>query len=144
MHVLKEFINSQTRNVYRKYSTNKPWGCIKLNGVKTGIQDNSSRDYSRHNSSRDKSTNSFSSRPNTSHRNTPHDENWYRNYFKEHLNELDPIEGIYSVSSLISSVNVYNKSYSEEDIFTVVIIKKIMKNFLRLNHFLITIMEIVR
>lgn len=107
-----------------KYSTNKPWGCIKLNGVKTSIQDNSSRDYSRHNSSRDKSTNSFSSRPNTSHRNTPHDENWYRNYFKEHLNELDPIEGIYSVSSLISSVNVYNKSYSEEDIFTVVIIKK--------------------
>lgn len=30
-------------------------------------------------------------------------ESWYRNYFKEHIEELDPIEGIYSVDAHIVS-----------------------------------------
>lgn len=53
-----------------------------------------------------------------------HNENWYRNYFKEHIEELDPIEGIYSLT-------LHNKvSYMGDNMLndftnsTVAIIKK--------------------
>jgi S1-C subfamily serine protease len=39
-------------------------------------------------------------------------ESWYRNYFKEHIEELDPIEGIYSVYTVTTVVNVTQESHS--------------------------------
>ena len=38
-------------------------------------------------------------------------ESWYRNYFKEHLEELDPIEGIYSVVSKVAYTHGATESY---------------------------------
>ena len=39
-------------------------------------------------------------------------ESWYRNYFKEHIEQLDPIEGIYSVYLTSTVVGVTQESYS--------------------------------
>ena len=55
------------------------------------------------------------------------DENYYRKYFKEHISELDPIEGIYSVSQqMIIQWDGYEVD-STNDVNSIVIYKKKMK-----------------
>lgn len=38
-------------------------------------------------------------------------ESWYRNYFKDHIEELDPIEGIYSVATKVTYRHGASESY---------------------------------
>ena len=53
-----------------------------------------------------------------------HNESWYKSYFKEHITELDPLEGIYSVENNFTIIFANGETIEDNSLQKVVIIKK--------------------